>query len=78
MTCDCALQLPGYQLLNFLLCSLAYIMVSHRLFNLTNALKNAFVPHSDNAALAANAVIMLASAVLVYSAAGAVHLFLFP
>lgn len=35
-----------------------YILISHRLFELTNTLKNAVVPHSNDSLLARNCVMM--------------------
>ena len=68
-------QIPGYQLGNFLLCSLMYVGVSHRLFTLTNTLKDAFVPHSDNAALLRNTVLMVLALGLLYVGGVVLHLF---
>jgi hypothetical protein len=46
--------LPGYPLLNFGAATALYIFVSHRLFVLTAALRDAMIPHDDNARLARN------------------------
>ena len=50
--------LPGYPLLNFTLCTAGYVLVSFRLFNLTNTLKNAAVPHSNDRLLLRNTLLM--------------------
>ena len=69
------MQIPGYQLGNFLICSLVYVGVSYRLFALTNTLKDAWVPHSDNATLARNGLLMALALGALYLAGTAVHLF---
>jgi N-acetylneuraminate 9-O-acetyltransferase len=71
-------QVPGYQLSNFLICSLLYVGISRRLFMLTNVLKDAFVPRDNNAQLAQNAAVMAFSAIVLYVASYALHLFLYP
>ena len=48
---------PGYPLLNFMLCTYIYIGISHRIFDVTNILKSACIPSKDNAALVSNAVV---------------------
>jgi hypothetical protein len=60
---------PGYPLINFAVCTAMYVFVSHRLFLLTNALKDAFIPHDDNALLARN-LLLLALALVVCTALG--------
>ncbi len=37
-----------------------YVYISYRLFNLTNTLKDKFVPHDDNTTLLRNGFLMLA------------------
>lgn len=52
--------IPGaYPLLNFALCTAGYVLVSHRLFNLTNTLKDAAVPHSNDRLLLRNTIMMV-------------------
>ncbi len=50
-----------------------YIFISHRLFELTNTLKTAFVPHSNDGMLLRNGLVMLALGAGAY-ALGAVTL----
>lgn len=38
-----------------------YVFISHRLFLLTNALKDAFIPHDDNRLLARNLAMLAVS-----------------
>ncbi|CAM6108319.1 unnamed protein product [Calypogeia fissa] len=40
--------IPAYPLLNFMLTTSLYVLISYRLFMLTNKLKTVFVPHNDN------------------------------
>ncbi|KAL0457522.1 UNVERIFIED_CONTAM: protein REDUCED WALL ACETYLATION 2 [Sesamum latifolium] len=53
--------IPNYPLLNFMLTTSIYIVVSYRLFELTNTLKSTFVPTKDNKRLGHN----LAAAVVI-------------
>ncbi|KXZ54075.1 hypothetical protein GPECTOR_5g181 [Gonium pectorale] len=58
--------LPGYPLLNFALVTGLYVLVSHRLFDLTNALKNSAVPHSNNSLLLRNVIMMAVTGAALY------------
>jgi len=55
--------IPGYPLLNFAICTALYVYISHRLFLLTNALKDALVPHDNNRVLGRNIILMGATLV---------------
>jgi N-acetylneuraminate 9-O-acetyltransferase len=72
-----AMQITGYPLANFLLCSILYIGASYRLFNLTNVLKSVFVPHDDIRMLGRNILLMAISAGVLYVAAGVFHTFIY-
>jgi hypothetical protein len=66
-------QVPGYPLCNFLICSVLYVYAAFRLFNLTNSLKNAFVPHNDNATLLRNTILMALSALIMFLVGMVLH-----
>ena len=51
--------LPGYPLLNFSAVTAIYIFVSHRLFELTSSLRDALIPHDDDAKLGRNLLTMV-------------------
>ncbi|KAH7686023.1 O-acetyltransferase protein [Dioscorea alata] len=46
--------IPDYPLLNFMLTTALYLLMSYRIFDLTNSLKAAFLPSKDNKRLAHN------------------------
>ncbi|XP_051125507.1 protein REDUCED WALL ACETYLATION 1-like isoform X2 [Andrographis paniculata] len=58
--------IPGYPMLNFMLITAIYILLSHRLFELTNTLKSAFIPTKDNQKLFYNAVAGAAICLFIY------------
>ena len=62
-----------YPLMNFAICTALYLFLSHRLFMLTNDLKNVAIPGKDATLLWRNAGIMLTAGACLY-AAGAVLL----
>ncbi len=64
---------PGYPLVNFLAATAVYVFVSKRVFDLTNALKNACVPLNDNKLLAHNAAVGAALALGLYVVAAVLH-----
>ncbi|XP_047944138.1 protein REDUCED WALL ACETYLATION 3-like isoform X2 [Salvia hispanica] len=59
--------IPDYPLLNFLLTTSIYILISYRLFELTNTLKIAFIPTKDSQKLFQNCIAGAAIAACLYS-----------
>ncbi|XP_039125181.1 protein REDUCED WALL ACETYLATION 3-like [Dioscorea cayenensis subsp. rotundata] len=60
--------IPNYPLLNFLLITTIYLLISYRIFELTNVLKTAFVPSKDNKRLWHNFVAGVAISFSLYFA----------
>lgn len=58
--------IPGMPLLNFMLVTAGYVFVSHRLFELTNTLKNVAVPHDNKPQLLRNIITMIATGAVLY------------
>lgn len=71
------MQIPKYPLLNFLLVSVLYVGVSHRLFMLTNVLKTNFVPHNDDKLLGRNVALMCICSLALYTSAYVLHSFMY-
>ncbi|VFQ76241.1 unnamed protein product [Cuscuta campestris] len=59
--------IPGYPLLNFMLTTVISVVVSYRLFELTNTLKGALIPSKDNKRLLYNAIAALLIGCSIYT-----------
>uniref|UniRef100_A0A453A0V9 Cas1p 10 TM acyl transferase domain-containing protein n=1 Tax=Aegilops tauschii subsp. strangulata TaxID=200361 RepID=A0A453A0V9_AEGTS len=58
--------IPGYPMLNFMLTTSIYLLLSYRVFEITNVLRAAFIPSRDNNRLYQNFVAGVAISVCLY------------
>ncbi|KAG9145850.1 hypothetical protein Leryth_020190 [Lithospermum erythrorhizon] len=58
--------IPDYPMLNFMLVSAIYVLISYRIFELTNKLKSVFIPTRDNKKLLHNSLAGAAICVCIY------------